>query len=315
MINDNEKDFLINEASGCTGSCDSCNGGCGYEPETAPKKKCLVVTPIIIAFVAFVLVVAIVFGGITIYKSAFKADNGIVGAWIEEGTEDAGIYFVFDEDGNVEMNGGGISYYGTYAVDACDLSGKDVPENVEKIADEAGLKGTVNVLSSEFYIFGMCGSKLVYEIDKEEDNKVINFKYLDTAGAVSDVKFVKTELPEFKINPEDITNASADEAGVTALNTDSNIIGTWSEKDYGTYTFNADGTGNYRTNYQVNQMYQLYYGVTLGYGVDIDFKYTVDNGKLYMTIDYFTGQHQDDVLTYMLDGNHLVLNGVGYAKQ
>ena len=318
MINDNEKEIMSadvqTENSECGGCCDCCGGECSLESKPAPKKKCPVVTPVIIAFVAFVLVAAIVFGTIEIYNAGFKVDNSIAGVWIEEGTEEAGIYFVFDNDGNVSMDGGGISYYGTYATDVCDLSSSDVPEVVKTIADSQKMEGTVNVLTSEFYIFGMCGSKLVYEFDRTDEKEVINFYYADNTGAVSNLNFIKSQLPEFSIDPQNITNASADEAGITALNTDKNIIGTWSEKDYGTYTFNADGTGKYRTDYQINQIYQLYYGVTLGYGVDIDFKYTTSDGKIYMTIDYFTGQGQDDVMTYMRDGNNLVINGVGYAK-
>ena len=47
---------------------------------------------------------------------------------------------------------------------------------------------------------------------------------------------------------------------------------------------------------------------------DDGFKYTVGDGKIYMGVDYFTGETNDGVMNYYLDGKNLVIDGVGYAK-
>jgi len=305
----------IAEEAEC-GCCDCSNcTACteeAFAEELAPKKR-KVVTPIIIAAVAFVLVAAIVFGGITLYNVFFG--TSLKGVWVEQGYEDSGIYFDFDGDGNVYLRGGGISYYGTYETATYDV-GKDaeLPEFITSISALEPLSGKVNVLKSDFYMFGMYGGEYIYTLGGENGNKTVTLKFLDTSGAVSEWTFVKAELPELTIDPAVITNASADEAGIKTLEIDKNIIGTWSEADYGTYTFYEDGTANYKTNYQVDQTYAMFYGITMGYGVDLDFKYTVGDGKIYMSVDYYTGESNDGVMSYYLDGKNLVIDGVGYAK-
>ena len=117
MTNDNEKDLFevnpeetetLTEAEEtaevteeenvqchCT-DCESCCG-CGEEMEiVAPAKKRKIVTPIIIAAVAFVLVAAVVFGGVWIYSAFFG--TSLKGVWMEKGYEETGIYFEFDDD-------------------------------------------------------------------------------------------------------------------------------------------------------------------------------------------------------------------------
>lgn len=340
MNNDNEKDLqsvnpeevteevaeeVTTEAEPCGCHCDCCEGGCGEvseetayyrNPETtanAPKKKSKVVTPIIIAAAAFVLVAAIVFGGIAIYNAFFGTN--LKGVWMEEGYEESGIYFEFDGNGNVYLKGGGITYFGTYETATYDVNkDTDLPEIISSVSALEPLSGKVNVLKSDFYMFGMYGGQYIYTMGSENGTKTVNLKFVDTSGAIAEWTFSKTELPEFSMNPAVITNASADEAGITTLQTDKNIIGSWSEADYGTYTFYDDGTANYKTDYQVDQTYAMFYGITMGYGVDLDFKYTVGDGNIYMSVDYYTGESNDGVMTYYLDGTNLVIDGVGYAK-
>lgn len=297
--------------------CDCCNcEGCAeteaYAEET-PKKKRKIVTPIIIAAVCFALVAAIVFGGITLYNAFFG--TSLKGVWVEEGYEDSGIYFEFDGNGNVYLKGGGISYYGTYETATYDVAkDTELPEIITKISETEPLSGKVNVLKTDFYMFGMYGGQYVYTFDSKDGEKTVNMKFVDTTGAVSDWSFTKAKLPEFKMDPKVITNASADEAGIKTLEIDKNILGTWSEADYGTYTFYDDGTAHYETKYQIDQTYQMFYGITMGYGVELDFKYTVGDGKIYMSVDYYTGESNDGIMTYYLDGKNLVIDGVGYAK-
>lgn len=340
MNNDNEKDLqsvnpeevaeevtedVTPEAESCGCCCDCCEGGCGEatekpayyaEPEAAeeaPKKNRKVVTPIIIAAAAFVLVAAVVFGGVWIYNAFFG--TSLKGVWMEEGYEESGIYFEFDDNGNVYLKGGGITYFGTYETATYDVnSGTDLPEIITNVSAIEPLSGKVNVLKSDFYMFGMYGGQYIYTLGSENGTKTVNLKFVDTSGAIAEWTFSKTELPEFTMDPTVITNASADEAGITTLQTDKNILGSWSEADYGTYTFYDDGTANYKTKYQIDQTYSMFYGITMGYGVDLNFKYTVGDGNIYMSVDYYTGESNDGVMTYYLDGTNLVIDGVGYAK-
>lgn len=296
----------------CECSDCSCCEGCTEEVE-APKKKFKVVTPIIIAAAAFLLAAVLVFGGVWVYDAFFG--TSIKGIWIEKGYEDSGVYFEFDSNGNAYLRGGGISYYGNYETETFNVDeDKQLPEIIEKISAVEPLSGNVNVLTSEFYLFGMYGGQYVYTVGKEDGNKTITLKYVDAAGAIAEWTLVNTKLPDFKIDPAVVTNASADEAGINTLVTDKNIIGSWSEADFGTYTFYADGTANYKTDYRVDQTYAMFYGVTMGYGADLNFKYTVGDGKIYMTVDYFTGEGKDGTMSYYLDGKNLVIDGVGYAK-
>ena len=305
------------EPSACCHDCSAC-AGCADEAFAeelyeAPKKKAKIVTPIIIAAVSFALVAAVVFGGIWIYNAFFGAS--LKGVWIEKGYEDSGVYFEFDGDGNVYLRGGGISYYGNYETATYDMNkDTELPEIITKISEKEQLSGKVNVLKSDFYMFGLSGGEYIYSIGSTDGQKTVKVKFVDPSGNLNEWEFMEAKLPELKYDPTVITNASADEAGIKTLEIDKNIIGTWSEADYGTYTFYEDGTANYKTKYQIDQSYQMFYGVTMGYGVDLDFKYTVGDGKIYMGVDYFTGETNDGVMSYYLDGKNLVIDGVGYAK-
>ena len=306
-------DEIADDAECTCTDCSDCTS-CYVEPDfETPQKKTKVVTPIIIAAVCFALVAVIVFGGIFLYNAFFG--TSLKGVWVEKGYEDSGIYFEFDDDGNVYLRGGGISYFGNYETATVDVDkDSELPEVVTSISAIEPLSGKVNVLKSDFYMFGMYGGQYTYTLGSEDSVKTLNLKFVDTSGAVSEWVFTKATLPEFTMDPQVITNASADEAGITTLVTDKSIIGTWSEADYGTYTFFEDGTATYKTNYQIDQTYSMFYGITMGYGVDLNFKYTVGDGKIYMSVDYYTGESNDGVMSYYLDGKNLVIDGVGYAK-
>ncbi len=317
-----EAETLCEESAENTEECCSC--GCcesicdmpeneAFAVEAPVKPKRSIMTPIIIAAVALVAVAAVVFGGLTIYKAFFG--NDIDGVWVEKGYEDSGVYFEFDE-GNAYLRGGGISYYGTYETKSVDLgAGEELSESLQSLVDAEKLTGKINVLKSDFYVLGLYGSEYVYTLDTVDGTKTITLKYMDAqSGSAAEWVFVKAELPDFKLNAAEFKSASADEAGVKPMSLDKNIVGTWSEADYGTYTFYDDGTANYKTNYQIDQTYAMFYGVTMGYGVDLDFTYTVGDGVIYMSVGYFAGENQSGTMTYYLDGNNLVLDGVGYAK-
>ncbi|MBQ2687787.1 MAG: hypothetical protein IJF52_04085 [Clostridia bacterium] len=304
-------------AERCVCDCEGCEACASFSEEefaqTQTPKKRKIVTPIIIAAAAFVLVAAVVFGGVWIYNAFFGAS--LKGVWMEKGYEDSGIYFEFDGNGNVYLRGGGISYFGNYETATYDTkTAAELPQVVTKVIEAEGLSGKVNVLTTDFYMFGMYGGEYIYSTENIDGNKALKLKFVDTTGTVSEWTFVKSKLPEFTMDPTVITNASADEAGIDTLVTDKNILGTWSEADYGTYTFYDDGTAHYKTKYQIDQTYSMFYGITMGYGVDLDFRYTVGDGKIYMSVDYFTGESNDGVMTYYLDGKNLVIDGVGYAK-
>ena len=342
MNNDNEKD-LIQDSTPETeetvdetvdveatpevdaeNTCEHCSCGCcesicdmpEYDlnvTEVVAKPKKSIMTPIIIAAVALVAVAAVVLGGLTIYKMFFGAD--IDGIWVEKGYEESGVYFEFDE-GNAYLRVGGISYFGTYEAKSVDLSaGEELSESLQDLVDAEGLNGKINVLKTDFYVFGLYGSEYVYTIDNDNGTKTITLKYMDKqSDSVAEWVFVESELPKYELNASEFKNASADEAGVKPMTLDKNIVGTWSEADYGTYTFYDDGTANYKTNYQIDQTYAMFYGVTMGYGVDLNFTYTVGDGVIYMSVGYYEGENQSGTMTYYLDGNNLVLDGVGYAK-
>lgn len=246
---------------------------------TAPvKKKGHVQKPVIIATIAFLITAIIVSGVFLVYDAFFKP--GINGAYVLADAPDSGTYFVFDKDGNVSMDGGGIKYFGTYTMEKVD---------------------GVDVITSDFYFIASYGGQASVTYTDNKNTMTLTFP----AGTLN---FVKTKLPEHKVDPSDITHASADELGITELNIDKGVVGTWNEEMYGTYTFNADGTGTYLSEYSFSE----YMGY--GLGMEYKFKYTVYEDEILITLDYYGGQKEDGTFTYYLDQGNLVLNGVGYTK-
>ena len=246
---------------------------------TAPaQKKGLVQKPIIIATVALLITSILVSGIVLIYTAFFKP--GINGAYVLAEAPDSGTYFVFDRDGNVSMDGGGIRYFGTYTMEKVD---------------------GVDVITSDFYFIASYGGQATVTYADNKNTLILGFP-------MGELQFIKTKLPEHKVEPQNITHASADELGITELNVVDGIVGTWTEEMYGTYTFNADGTGTYLSEYTFSE----YMGY--GLGMEYQFKYTVHEDEILITLDYYGGQKEDGVYTYFLDKGNLVLNGVGYTK-
>lgn len=246
--------------------------------EQAPVKKAVVQKTIIIATVAILITAIILSSVVLVYDAFFKP--GINGAYVLSEAPDSGTYFVFDKDGNVSMDGGGIRYFGTYEM-----------QNVDG----------VDVITSDFYFIASYGGQAAVTYSDNKD--VMYFAF--PAGTL---EFVKTKLPEHKIEPQNITHASADELGIKEPNIVDGILGTWTEEMYGTYTFNADGTGTYLSEYTFSEY--------MGYGLGMvyNFKYTVYEDEILITLDYYGGQKEDGSFTFYLDKGNLVLNGVGYTK-
>ncbi|MBQ8000161.1 MAG: hypothetical protein IJ298_02955 [Ruminococcus sp.] len=249
------------------------------EEYTAPeKKKGFVQMPILITAVAILITTIIISGVVLVYNGFFKP--GISGAYVLADAADSGTYFVFDKDGNVAMDGGGIRYFGTYTMDKVD---------------------GVDVISSDFYFIASYGGQATVTYTDNKNTMTFTF-------AAGSLNFIKTKLPDHEVDPQNITHASADELGITEPNIVDGVIGTWTEEMYGTYTFNADGTGSYLSEYS----YSEYMGY--GLGMEYKFKYTVYEDEILITLDYYGGQKEDGTFTYYLDKGNLVLNGVGYTK-
>lgn len=245
---------------------------------TVPEKKGVIQKPIIIAAVAILITAIIVGGVVLVYNAFFKP--GINGTYVLAEAPDSGTYFVFDKDGNISMDGGGIRYFGTYTMEKVD---------------------GVDVITSDFYFIASYGGQATVTYTDNKDTMTLTF-------TVGSLEFIKTNLPDHEVDPQNITHASADELGITELNVVDGIVGTWSEELYGTYTFNADGTGSYLSEYS----YSDYMGY--GLGMEYKFKYTVYEDEIFITLDYYGGQTEDGTFTYYLDQGNLVLNGVGYTK-
>ena len=272
----------------------------GYEAEaddelseTLPQKKtCAIQKNIIIAMVAFLLTALIVFGSVLVYDLVKgKEETGIVGVWTFADNPDCGEYFMFEEDGTMYYDIGSVRYYGNYTTETVESEGTDTEE-----------AESYEMFSTDFYMLACYyGTEAKMTFSEDYKNLIMEFNYGTT------IELARTELPEFIIDPNDITHASADELGITNLVVDDNVVGSWRigvtgyEDKYETYTFNADGTGEYHGDY----VYMDYYGA--GYGVEGEFKYTVCDGKILMTQGYYDESAYDLILEYSVDNNKLVL--------
>ena len=282
------------------------------EEDTKPGKF-PIVTPVIIAAVAFLLTAALVFGALGIYDMFI--DKGIVDTWVVQGS-DSGAYFVFESDGTVRLDQGSIALYGTYDTATYDMSSStdDLPAVITTINQYTPLSGKVNVLKTNFNEFGMYGGEFVYSIETVDGVKTLNLKMV-YSEQVADIVFEKATMPSYKLNPSEITNASADEAGVKTLYVNEKAVGQWHDADNGaTYTFNANGTGTYITDCIENPQYLLY-GMSVSYGLDYEFKYTMDDGYIYMSFETFASGTLDDTVFYSFDGDKIIINNVGYTKK
>ncbi|MBQ4568863.1 MAG: hypothetical protein IJA62_02195 [Ruminococcus sp.] len=273
-----------------------------FADELPKSGKCPVQKPIIIAAVAFLLTAAIVLGTMFVYKAFTKP--ALIGSWSQAGDYSGSMFLSFEEDGTVSLDMGGIERYGSYTTEK--VQGYDV-------------------IHTEFYELALISKELVASYS--EDKKVMNLYFLyegtdlsaldlkttplDTV-AMGNIQFNKGEKPALDLNPADITHASADEFGVTELKTDDAILGSWqieimgAEGKFETYTFNADGTGTHTADY----VYYETYGC--GLGEILKFKYTVSDGKIFMTNNFYDGSSADQILEYTTDKGNLIINGAGY---
>ena len=271
------------------------------EISEVPEKKRTIQKPVIIAAVAFLLTAVLVFGVYFVYNTFFQ--KGIDGVWTPADAEVEMMYLVFDE-GKVSMKYGNVESYGYYETE--EVNGFDV-------------------VKTNFYELAQIGGTIVITYPENSDNVTFNF-LSDTVDITTldkdtvdfstianlSLDFKKADLPESQIDPANITHASADELGITALNIDEDILGSWRLQleyvadKYQTYTFNADGTGSYNIDY-----YEM---EGVGMGRIIEFKYTVYDGEILITIDDGSGTNADDSVPYYLDKNNLVMFGIGFEK-
>ena len=234
----------------------------------------------IIAFLLVILCVIPVFAGCRKHESVESAKKKIVGSWTFEEDPDCGEYIVFEDDGDVLYTVGGFKYYGTYDLKKVEIAGE------KYIA-----------LDSEFSIFDQDSADVTIEFEDDDNTLVVH--YVD-----EDLKFVRKDLPEFKMDPKKITHASADELEATELVIDDAILGSWTLEivgyagAYETYTFKKDGTCKWKTDYLPS----------VGYGSEVDFKYTTKGGKILLTTEMFGGEKFSDMyFEYKMEDGKLVV--------
>lgn len=271
---------------------------------TEPVKKSVVQKPIIIAALSFLLTAVLVFGGYFVY--GLLSPKGVEGTWIQANSEEDPNLFLVIEDGNITMNIGGYQRYGYYELE--EVNG-------------------FTMLKTDFYEFVIMGKNIV--VSFSEDNKIMSLYFIydgvdlntfdpDTTDlstvSMGNIDLKRGKISDLDLTPETISHASADELGITALNVDEGIVGTWrleiegAEGKFDTYTFNADGTGSHDVDYIYYEMYGC------GLGERNQFTYTVYDNKILMTTTYFDGNKVDMDVEYYLDKGNLVINGVGFEK-
>ena len=241
----------------------------------------------ILAFVLAVLCVLPVFAGCTDYAdkmtSVAGAKKNLVGSWTFAEDPECGEYLVFKDNGDVIYTIGSFKYYGTYTL--------------KKVTVD---NGSYIALDSDFSIFSQENSDVTLEFS-EDNNKI-------TLGFVNEtLELVRKELPAFDIEPENITHASADELEAKTLNVDKAVLGGWTLEivgyagTYETYTFKEDGTCLYKTDYIA----------AMGYGMEIEFKYTTKDGKMLLTQKMFNGTTSDLVFDYKVEDSKFVVEASG----
>ncbi len=259
------------------------------EEETKKKKPFIIQSSVIIAAICFVLVACIVFGTLGVYNLFFR--KGIDGVWQSDVFAE-GVYFVFDKKGAVAIDAGGMRYEGTYIF-------------------EESEDGTYSVKSDLFYAVQMYTDHTVTFGEGKKSMTWSNEYYT--------INFTKSKLPDYKIDAETITHASADELGITAFKTDDALVGKWTEQldessvqmgyPKRTLVFEKDGTGSER----------YHFDLTASYGFEYDavssFKYTVHNGAVYITSESYSGDKMDSVIeSYSINGNTLITPDGRYTR-
>ena len=266
------------------------------------KSKCPVQKPIIIAALAFFLTAVVIISAMFIYKAVTK--HPIIGTWTQAGDYSGNMFLQFEDDGTVSLSMGGVERFGEYEIR--EVQGYDV-------------------IYTEFYELALISRNIIVTYPDEKDTMTLNFIYdgvdletfdFESMGleyiSMGSIEFEKGKKPSLEIEPDNITHASADEFGITEMKLDEEIFGSWqleimgAEGKFETYTFNSDGTGSRKSDYVYYETYAC------GLGESCNFKYTVYDGKILITYDYFDGSHADIIIDYYMNKGDLVINGSGY---
>lgn len=224
---------------------------------------------------AAILVCALLVFGV--FKLFF--DNSVIGEWIIEGS-------VATTDEISEEDAAAVNTYYIFT--------DDLNENGEKIAKlrvgTMELLGTYNTASNSdgtqtltvaiSYIFNGTYNYTV-------SGNAFTGKVLTLEIESGDVSFNKVNAPNLKVDvSEDFDSGNE-------------VVGKWNESDYNyTYTFNADGTAN------INE----------GGALTVDGTYLVNKDESKIVITYLAQEEITLELEYSLDGDTLVLNGLGYTR-
>lgn len=245
--------------------------------DAQPEKKKLIQKPIIIAAIAFALAAIILVGTVLVYDNFFRP--GLKGAWKIESSTESYEYIVFDKKGNISYELGAQRMYGTYTL----------TEN----EDGTMVLSTALFQSLNPYLTG----DAIVTVSEDGNSMTI------AIGEMMSLNLTKSKLPKVEVDPQSITHASADECSLTALNVDDALLGTWSEAEIGSYTFEDDGMGVFFIDSENSST------ISVGIGMEIPFKYTTSDGKLFVTMKYFNDEEVHNVFSYEVDGDALVING------
>lgn len=247
------------------------------EGQNAPapvKAKRKCVIQISVLVAAGILLCALIVFGVC--KIFF--DNSIVGTWIVEGSTATNDQLKTEEEA---VNGN------TYYI-FTDEKDKDGNKIAKLAVGTMELTGTYDIINNDDGTQKLSVS-ISYFFTGEYDFKVsgnaLTGKVLTLSSDNGDFNFLSASKPKVSVEKSDDFKVNKD------------IVGEWNESDYNiTYIFNEDGTAH------VNE------GGTL----TVDGTYVVDDSKI--TITYLASQESTLDIEYSLDGDTLVLSGLGYTK-
>ena len=251
----------------------------------------------ILAFILVILCALSVFVGCapheeeqteeTKQETTAESMEHFVGAWTFAEAPDSGEYVIFTDNNRVYYSVGCYKYYGSYAVEKVDLGESSVDEDGDRYYYS---------LRSDFALLSQEGEDAKAVFNESYDRMTV--KMTETT-----MELIKVDMPTVNLEPEKITHASADELDITELYIDEKLIGTWtyeisSFEGYNEYyLFNTDGTCVYRTDYIED----------IGYGLEIEFKYTAAKGRVLFTQISYDGTKDDIDFQYKFEDGKLVL--------
>ncbi len=273
----------------------------------ARKRSFIVQRPIIIAAVSFLLVAVLVLGSVFVYNQFLKP--GVDGVWSMPMFGE-GVYLIFDRSGGATVDNGVVKYTGKYELFDKEVPNTQTGENEKAIAIKSGV---VSELFNEFYgqqllMYGMTVdfSSAEFIVEPAEDNNSMSIIYEEYQIPL---ELTRSELPERTVDASVVSHASADELGITALNIDSELVGTWSDGDINYYTFNADGTGMAFVK-EEDVLEQTGYS----YGFEQHFTYTVYEDSILLTVITYVGDANYGELPYGIEDGKLILGTLEYTK-